>query len=643
MSPPASGSWTPPSPRTRRFIWWPARRIRGHKGGREKHPIRNLEMSAMSWEIEEMCSRVTWFLAPRFLPNYHAWIVIVPYHQSPPRFRISRVIVYLTFSLVRTMAPSVNDAALEQTEERTTAMLVHLRKLLRVRNRLCSPLLRLPTETILRILSFFMAELDSYYIYFPIWGPVCSTCHRIREIMCGATELWWKVDCIRSRSAHVAYMRSGRNPRVIVSNFVSASERQVANSENILDHWRDERKFRGNRLHTLEFTGIPSIFAHFSWILERSLPHLERLKINIAESMDEDFDSDIEHPVPTQLPVDMPLRVLDLRNIVLPWSSLRFTGLRELHLNFRDCHPTVTIPEDELFGIFDASPQLERLSLLEVGHEVPVIDGQSLPPRRILKFPNLTFLKLDNDPIVVRYTLEYMDLPVITSLEIRSFVLWDIAGNPKLLFPDDRLPKRLFPNPPTFAVGTAGREELDPSMEIEIGGVKIRLDFSVEAGEFGTGIVMSSISQLVPSSVTALKLDCTELDEWGWRYFFASHPEVRSIECTEFCGIPVSSSLWDALLPAGEGDSGIPCPKLESISIGSWTGKIGTAPLVNCLRNRQTVGFKLRHLKITDNFRGMPRTYAEELAPFVEVVEADKPSEYNQRVSLVSADELSVC
>ena len=544
------------------------------------------------------------------------------------------------------MAPSVNDAALEETEKRTTAMLVHLRKLLRVRNRLCSPLLRLPTETILRILSFFMAELDSYYIYSPIWGPICSTCHRIREIMCGATELWWKVDCTRGGAADIAFMRSRGNPRVMVSKFgLGSCDWQVAKSEMVLDNWRDERRFRGNRLHTLEFTGIPSIFAHFSWILERPLPLLERLKINVAESDDEDYYTDITDPVPIELPTGMSLQVLDLRNAVLPWSSLRFTGLRELHLNFRDCHPAITIAEDELFGIFDASPQLERLSLVEVGHELPIIDGQLLPPRRILQFPNLTFLKLDNDPVVVKYTLEYMGLPVITSLEIRSFVPWGIARNPKLLFPDDRLPARLFPKPPTFAVGTTGNEAPDTSMGIEIGGIKIRLDFPPGDGNAGTSAVMSGISQLVPPSITALKLDCTQLDEEGWRAFFASHPEVRSIECTEWCGIPVSSSLWDALSPAGEGDAGIPCPKLESISIGSHTGKIGSTPLVNCLGNRQTAGFKLRHLKINDHIRRMSRRYTEELAPLVEVVETNTPTdqEHRERVSLISTDELSVC
>ena len=545
------------------------------------------------------------------------------------------------------MTPTANDALLQETGRSTAAVLVHLRKLLRVRNRLRSPFLRLPIETIVRILSLIMDGLDSY-VYSAVWTSIYGTCHRIHEIMCSATELWWKVDCTRERAAHFAFVRSGGNPRVIVSNFRSGDDEQVARSERILDHWRDGRKFRGNLLHTLEFSGTPSCFTHFSWIFERPLPRLGRLKVHITDSVDEDFEFNLQEfsipePVVLQLPTNMPLQVLDLRNVTIPWLAHRFTELRELHLNFRDCDCPVPIPEDELFGFFDASPQLERLSLVRVGHVVPIEAGILLPPKRVLQFPNLLFLKLENRPTVVKYTLSYMDLPVIASLEIRSLVRRDIARTLNHLFPNNRLPARLFPKPPRFAVDTVGDDAVDASIEIEIGGVKIRLDFSRGRGEFGRNAVMSCISQLVPPSVTALKLDCTELDEQGWRDFFTSHPEVRSIECTEFCGIPVSSSLWAALSPAGEGDTGVPCPRLESISIGSHTGKIGSTPLAECLRKRQTVGFKLGHLKIEDHARLMTCGYAEEFDPLVEVVEANKPNKFRQQVGLISTDELRVC
>ena len=541
------------------------------------------------------------------------------------------------------MTPSVDDTFLQKTGEEVAAVLVHLKKLLRLRNLLRSPLLRLPTETIVRILSFIMADLGSYF-YSPVWTSIYSTCHRIHRIMCGATELWWKVDCARDRVAHFTFVRSKGNPEVIVSDLCSADDRRVTKSEKVLDHWKDKREFRGHRLHTVEFSGSPSNFAHFSWILERPLPRLTRLRINVTDSVDEDeieFAIPVPGPVALQLPMGLPLQVLDLRNVTLPWSSCHFAGLRELHLNFRDCDPVVTIPEDELFGIFDSSPQLERLSLVQVGHEIPFKNGEPLPPKRILPFPNLTFLKLDNDPEVVKYTLAYMGLPAITSLEIRSYAPWDVARNLNLLFPDDRLPTRLFPNPPTFAVRTAGCEGVDASIEVDIGSIKLRFDLPLGDGEFGRNAVMSCIPRLVPPSVTTLALDYTQLDEQGWREFFMSHPEVRSIECAEFCGMPVSRSLWDALSPAGEGGTDVPCPRLESILITSYTNNVEFTPLSACLRNRQTAGFKLGRLKIMDYHRLMNHGYAEEFGPLVEAVEADKPRRFDQRVSLVPMRELS--
>ena len=539
------------------------------------------------------------------------------------------------------MEPSVDDALSREI----MAVLVHLKKLLRVRNQLHSPLLRLPDETIVRILSLIMADLDSHFSAYS-WMPIYNTCHRIHRIMCSAPELWWNVDLKRGRVAHFIFVRSKGSPQIIASDTRVVQDHQVTAVENILDHWRDRREFRGHRLHTLRFCGSPSSFAHFSWILKRPLPRLERLRLCITDSPDEEeFDFFMPAPVALQLPMDMPLQVLDLRNVTLPWlsQSRLFNGLRELHLNFRDCDPVVTIPEDELFAIFDASPQLERLSLVRVGHEVPVIDGELLPPKRILQLPNLVFLKLDNSSIVIKYTLSYMALPVIASLEIQSLVPWNIAQTLNdHLFPDDRLPTRLFPNSPTFAVRTVGLDGLEASTEIDIGGAKLSFDFPTGQGERGRKAVMSSITRLVPSSVTTLKLEYAQLGERGWRDFFASHPEVRSIECIEYCGVSVPRSLWDALSPAGE-DATVPCPRLESILITSYTGGMVHFPaLSDCLQNRQTAGFKLRRLKMTDFHRMMTYRFREEFGPLAEAVEIDGLNGFVQRVSPISIGEICV-
>ena len=531
------------------------------------------------------------------------------------------------------MASSVDNASPRDTDQEVAATIVHMKKLLRLKNQLRSPLLRLPTEIIVRILSFIMADLA---LYRKVWIPVYGTCHRIHRVMCSATELWWTVDCAYERTAHFIFLRSKGSPRVLLSDLRSLGEDRQFRIERRLDHWRDRRGFRGHRLETFQFCGPMSTFYHFAWILQRSLPRVDCMKINIIDSLDDDDMEPLPNPVALELPVDMPLRLLDLRNVTLSWPSHSplFNGLRELRLSFRDCDRIITIPEDELFGIFDASPQLEHLSLLQVGHEVPLRNGKPLPPKRILQFPNLVSLSLDNDPVVTKYTLAYMGLPVINTLKIRSFISWDVAHNPlDLFFPDDRLQTRLFSNPSRFAVRTVGLEGANASIEMDIGSVELRLDFPLGQGVLGRGVIMSCISHIVPPSVIALNLEYTELEERGWRDFFISHPEVQSIESTEFHGTPPSSPLWDALLPTGEEGADVPCPRLESILLTLPSEHKFPASLSNCLRNRQTAGFKLRRLKMVglNGYLDDVEEFHEELRPLVEIVEA-RGTELGRRV-----------
>lgn len=169
------------------------------------------------------------------------------------------------------MSLSTNDQVLQKTTHELTTVLAHIKKLFRVRNQLCSPLLRLSFEIIVRVLSFIMIEL------YPLrpWTPIYCTCHRIRAIMRSATGLWWKVDCKYGKAADFVFVRSGGGPRAIFSDLRTMHRPRLLQTESLLDNWRDKLEFRGHRLHTLEFYGSPSILSHFSWILERPLPRLE--------------------------------------------------------------------------------------------------------------------------------------------------------------------------------------------------------------------------------------------------------------------------------------------------------------------------------------------------------------------------------
>jgi hypothetical protein len=537
------------------------------------------------------------------------------------------------------MAPSriktSDDAKLEKTDEALALALLHLRTLLRVKNRLRSPFLRLPAETIIRILSF--TNLGRHHH----WQSIFSTCHRINEIMREATDVWWKVtyNCTLCslRAADLALMRSKGTPQMLVADLGSWSSWRYPDAASFLGHWKDERVFQGSKLHTLEFYGIPSAFTHFSWILEGPLPRLEHLKIRVLPQLD-DLDSVIplRKPVALQLPTDMPLRVLDLDNASPSCPPYYFTGLRELHLRFQYCRNNVIMPEDSLLEILDASPELERLSL----GQVTVGNNQRLPPKRIVLLPKLTSLWLSNDPEAVGYILAHMDIPAIASLDIHArSSSGDVTQTFSHSFPNDRLPKRLFSDPPTFGIGATDNGEEWPSIGLNIGSFGIR--FESRFFSASRNAVMACIP-LVPSSVTALQGDLSMLDKQEWRDFFRSHPEVRSIECFEFKGSSLKA-LWDALSPVQGDDRDVSCPSLESIRLTVLCEEVQLGPLLSCLRDRKGAGFKLKHLNIDDDGRRKVYKMAEEFRPLVEVLEVKFPSIETQRVSHVSTHGADVC
>ena len=522
------------------------------------------------------------------------------------------------------MAPTfvwADDATLKKTEDEVADVLIHMRNLLRFKNQLRSPLLRLPTEIVVHILSFIMENMwDSR-----VWSPIFRSCHRIHRIMSTATELWWKVNCTRPKTARVALERSKGNPQEVITDLNS----EPAGQKEVLEYWRKQRVFHGHRLHTLKLYGIPSDFAHFSWIFERSLPRLHHLTIYFSGPSDDEGGefslpaSEIALlPVTLQLSMDMPLRVLRLRNATLPWSSKLFTGLRELYLDVNDCPVPVEISEDELLRILDASPQLEDLSLVQVVPRTPVENNiRQFTSGRTVRLPNLASLWLGNSTEVVGYILTHIDTPAITSLQIRSRVSpQDVLQSLNLVLPDDSVQKRLVSNPPVFKIRTTEDLALGSTF-VTIGSFKMWFDFDSNDAEIISDTIITHLQPLVPPTASVLKIGYSglELEELRWREFVISHPEVRSIECSNFSGKSMSGSLWDALSPTGT-DAVPPCPKLESISL---FGNPVSASLFNCLLNRMNAGLKLKYLKATNVVDGL----AAEFSRSVEVLETNKPED----------------
>jgi len=71
-----------------------------------------------------------------------------------------------------------------KTENEVAAVPTHLKKLLRLKNWLRSPLFRLPTGIIFYILSYIIEDGEH-----SIWQSVFNICNHIRDVMNTATEL----------------------------------------------------------------------------------------------------------------------------------------------------------------------------------------------------------------------------------------------------------------------------------------------------------------------------------------------------------------------------------------------------------------------------------------------------------------------
>ena len=527
------------------------------------------------------------------------------------------------------------DAALEKAENEVAAALFHKTALLRFKNWLRSPLLRLPAEILTNILSYIMEDMEHPHV----WRPTFSTCHRIHTIMCTTTELWRKANFTLDKSACLALKRSMGNIREITADFQASEDRRNEWTRFVMGFCRDNLVLRGDNLHTVDLRGSPSDLISWSWIFKRPLPRLRDLKIHFAAYNEADTYS-LRNPVALELPTDLSLRVLDLRNATLPWSSDFFTGLRELHLAFDDCDTYVEISEDELLGILEASPQLERLSLESLTPRIPIINGQlQYTPVRIARLPRLTSLKLDNLPEHTGYILAHMNIPAITSFEIRSQLSFqeveqDVKESLDLFFPDNHIPNRLFPNPPVFEVLPDSINGTCDSLMINIGSAKIQFEYDMDLVETSCNAIMTCIYPLVPSSVTTLRLGYSNLSEVEWEVFFLSHPEIRSIEFMESARDPMSDSLWGALSPVPDA---VPlCPYLESISVFD----LAPTSLLDCLRNRKNAGFGIRHLKLW----GVDVELVGEFRPLVGELQAlSKPVHPLDKVRLVSMDELDIC
>ena len=443
-------------------------------------------------------------------------------------------------------------------------------KELRTRNLIHSPLLRLPYESLIRVLLFTMDVTQRT----PTWTTILPTCHFLCQTILSTPELWRRIYCSPPKKMAKRFEMAAWSPTEIYAHFSTEDDEERIKAA--LDNVRDVCKLRCNRIHTLEFRGGIDVWPHFSWILDKPLPNLKHLSISAAQYLD--------FAIPLSTSIGERLETLCIDNVRVPIPAHSLYTLKNLHVGFSRNGSILPLTLRQLIPILDSSPRLEALSLRNIHPDVPYHDGGHSRP--ISTLPHLSSLRLTASSMEAASVLAQLSLPAITSFTLDSSDFE--PSHLRRFFPDGILADRLFKDTPNFPYFTH-------SDGVKMGGFNLAHGW----GE-GWRELFLSMHQMVPLSVTKLEMIQDMFDESHWREFARLRPEVHSISSSYGAKNHRSKGLWCALLPDHHHPSATLFPKLESVVLKAEHLSIIPLSVLDCLRMRSKAGFKLKRLEVQD-------------------------------------------
>jgi len=210
------------------------------------------------------------------------------------------------------------------------------------------------TETTVRILSYIMEDTE----HSTVWRSIFSAYHHTHDNTCSTTELWWKANLSWAGCRSLRSRRHGGAPDDVCG--VTGGTRIP---KKPLTFTGTSWYFMVTGFTRLNSAGGPPTSLTFSGFSKHPLPHINRPNIYFLRPLGED---ESEPPCRTRYLCHFDgsaVTVLDLRKVRAALLIQTFTGLSELHLDFAECGPFVEVSEEELPGIFYASPRLESLSV----------------------------------------------------------------------------------------------------------------------------------------------------------------------------------------------------------------------------------------------------------------------------------------
>ena len=311
-------------------------------------------------------------------------------------------------------AQSRNDTdAVDASIESALHPSIHLS---RRRNLIVPPLLRLPTELILKIFAHVIETDDDYrpcHHHAQSLFVLTAICYQLREIGTASPQLW---DCVELTILPIAELfleRCKYNPRFLLVDESGPrwSPRSVLDPRRAAV-WEKLGGRTFNHLRSLVFEGTEREFVlRVISILQRA-PNLSNLDLsNIPFHPCQELPWPIGDPIPN-------LSTLRFHNFFIGWPSPLLRNLTRLTLS---CEPPRFPPERVLVETFLTAlancPDLEMLNLTHTGPE-PLNDHQDQCDV-VVQLRKLRKLSLEfHDPSMVGYILSHIGYPESTRLAV---------------------------------------------------------------------------------------------------------------------------------------------------------------------------------------------------------------------------------
>ena len=285
----------------------------------------------------------------------------------------------------------------------------------RRRNLLASPLLRLPTELILKIFTHAIEpdgdEDDDHSLLLLVLTAIC---HQLREMGIASPQLWSTVDLTTPLIAEVFLERCNYDPHTLIKSPSACEGLFVYPAKNPR---RDAllEKLQGrtfNKLRSIVFEGSQHEFALIVVDILRRAPNV--LDLDICNRWSR---SGQDLPWPAGDPI-LNLSTLRLSKFSISWTSPLLRNLTQLVLNSQ---PHSSLSEHTSIETFLTAlancPNLEILSLIHAGPELG--NGHQDNCDTVVQLRGLREVSLKfSDPSRVGYVLSHIAYPESTELVV---------------------------------------------------------------------------------------------------------------------------------------------------------------------------------------------------------------------------------